>query len=426
MPSAIIVGGGIAGLVMARDLARGGIEVTLLEASQHLGGKVARHTVAGLELDAGAESFATRRNTVAELAQQLGLESQIVRPNPQGAWLQSVDGRMYPLPKTSILGIPSTALAADVIEVIGFWAALRAQLDELMFGFLGSKEQSLGRMVRRRMGRRVLEDLVAPVTLGIHSRHPDDLDLDVVAPGLRAAMRRTGSLSHGVRQLRDAAPAGTAVSGIVGGIFCLVEGLIRDLDRFGVHIYLNSPVAAVDASSVTEADGRVRYADIVVLAAPLVPAGAPTIVLATLVVDSPELDAAPRGTGVLVARSRSEMDLRAKALTHATAKWHWLAERAAPHRHVLRLSFDGLAAVNANDATLREQARQDAGTLLGVRLAESSIVAFARVHWSAPQGRPEPIDGVTIVGESMAGSGLAAVIALSRAESERLLRGVEA
>ena len=426
MPSAIVVGGGIAGLVMARDLVLGGIDVTLLEASDRLGGKVARHTVAGLALDAGAESFATRRNTVADLAGQLGLESVIARPNPQGAWLQTAEGRAYPLPRTGILGIPGTALAADVIEVIGFWAALRGQLDELMFGFLGSKERTLGRLVRRRMGRRMLEQLVAPVTLGIHSRHPDDLDVDVVAPGLRAAMRQTGSLSHGVRKLRDAAPAGTAVCGIVGGMYGLVDALARDLQRFGVTVRLGTPVASVESSRVTLVGGEVFDADHVVLAAPLQRAGAPAIVLATLVVDAPQLDTAPRGTGVLVARDPADTELRAKALTHATAKWDWLAERVVPHRHVLRLSYDGIAAAAAGDGLLREQALRDAGALLGVALAEASVVAFARVDWNAPPSRPEPIGGVTLVGEGVAGTGLAAVIGHARVEAARLLEGVEA
>lgn len=426
MPSAIVVGGGIAGLVMARDLVLGGFDVTLIESSDHLGGKIARHTVAGLQLDAGAESFATRRNTVADLACQLGLDSGIARPNPQGAWLQTAEGTAYPLPRTGILGIPGTPLAADVIEIIGFWAALRGQLDELMLGFAGSRERNLGRLVRRRMGRRVLEQLVAPVTLGIHSRHPDELDVDVVAPGLRTAILDTGSLSHAVRKLRDAAPAGTAVAGIVGGMFGLVEALTRDLDRFGVTVRLGTPVAAVRSSHVTLADGEVVTGDHVVLATPLGPAGAPTIVLATLVVDAPELDAAPRGTGVLVARDPADTELRAKALTHATAKWDWLAERVAPHRHVLRLSYDGVAAAEASDARLREQALSDARALLGATLAEASVIAFARVGWSAPSSRPEHIDGVTLIGEGVAGTGLAAVIAHLRVESERLLEEVEA
>ncbi|MFM9919495.1 protoporphyrinogen/coproporphyrinogen oxidase [Lacisediminihabitans sp. H27-G8] len=426
MPSAIIVGGGIAGLVMARELVLGGLDVTLLEASDHLGGKIARHTVAGIELDAGAESFATRRDTVAGLARQLGLEAAITPPNPQGAWLQTAQGKAFPLPKTGILGIPGTALAADVIAVVGFWGAFRAQLDELLFGFAGSKERNLGRLVRRRMGRRVLERLVAPVTLGIHSRHPDELDIDVVAPGLRKAMLATGSLSHAVRSLRSSAPAGTAVSGLVGGMFGLVEVLTRDLERFGVSIRLDSPVAAVDASTVTLADGDILEADIVVLATPLASPGAPAIVLATLVVDAPELDAAPRGTGMLVARDPADPRLRAKALTHATAKWEWLAARVPPHRHVLRLSYDGVAAGQASDAQLRECALRDAGALLGVGIDAASVVAFARVDWSAPARGVEAIVGVTVVGEGAAGTGLAAVVAHARQESGRLLEEVEA
>jgi oxygen-dependent protoporphyrinogen oxidase len=423
MPKAVVVGGGMAGLVMARDLVLGGMEVTLLEASDRLGGKVARHTVAGLLLDAGAESFATRRGTVAELARQLGLVDAIVRPDPQGAWLQGVDGRALPMPKTGILGIPSVPLAADVIAVIGFRAALRAQLDALMFGFIGSKERTLGRLVRRRMGSAVLERLVAPVTLGIHSRHPDELDVDVVAPGLRRAMIGAGSLAHGVRELREAAPAGSAVSGLEGGIFRFVEALTRDLDRFGVAVRLSTPVAAVEATSVTLEDGERIEADRVVLATSLAPTGGTaSIVLATLVVDSPELDAAPRGTGLLVARGSAQ--IRAKALTHATAKWAWLAGRAGGHRHVLRLSYDAADADVPLDE-LRLRARRDAEALLAVTLPDSSVIDFARVEWAAPPAAPLPIEGVTLVGEGVAGTGLAAVIAQARLESGRLLEEVE-
>jgi oxygen-dependent protoporphyrinogen oxidase len=418
MPSVVIVGGGIAGLVMARDLVLGGMTVTLLEASDHLGGKVARHTVAGIELDAGAESFATRKDTVAELVRQLGLETAIAVPNPDGAWLQNVDGSAFPLPKTGVLGIPGTPLAADVIEVIGFWAALRAQFDELMLGFVGAKEQNLGRLVRRRMGDAVLERLVAPVTLGIHSKHPDDLDVDVVAPGLRTALLSTGSLSHAVRQLREAAPAGSAVAGISGGMFELVEALRRDLDRFGVTVRLSTPVASVDSSGATSVDGERFDADHVVLATKLGRPAPGSIILATLVVDAPELDSAPRGTGMLVAPGTP--GIGAKALTHATAKWRWLGEKVGGSRHVLRLSYN-----QAPTEGLREQAIEDARRLLGVPLPEESIVGFDRVEWALPSTAVDVIPGVTAVGEGVAGTGLAAVIGQARNEAGRLLKGVD-
>ena len=85
----VVVGGGIGGLVLARRLVLGGCSVVVLEASDHLGGTVARHTVGGIELDAGAESFATRGDTVATLARSLHLDDDIVEPNPEGAWLET-------------------------------------------------------------------------------------------------------------------------------------------------------------------------------------------------------------------------------------------------------------------------------------------------------------------------------------------------
>jgi len=57
----VVVGGGVAGLVVALDLAGAGHRAVLLEAAGSFGGVVSSHRVAGLTLDAGAESFATAR-----------------------------------------------------------------------------------------------------------------------------------------------------------------------------------------------------------------------------------------------------------------------------------------------------------------------------------------------------------------------------
>lgn len=72
-----VVGGGVAGLVLAHDLARAGIPVTVLEASGRLGGQIERVELAGRRLDVGAESFATRGGAVAQLAADLGLTAAI-------------------------------------------------------------------------------------------------------------------------------------------------------------------------------------------------------------------------------------------------------------------------------------------------------------------------------------------------------------
>jgi oxygen-dependent protoporphyrinogen oxidase len=454
-PHVVVVGGGVAGLVAARELLAGGLRVTLVEASARLGGKLQAHEVGGIRLDAGAESFATRGGTVAELLVALGLGDAVVSPSPRGAWLLPVEGPAVPLPRAGLLGIPSVPLARDVIAVVGLAGALRAQLDSLLPGLVGSRSRDLGTLVRLRMGRAVLDRLVAPITTAVHSTPPTGLALARVAPRLTRAMVAEGSLARAVQRLRGSAPAGSAVQGIDGGMSRLVDGLAAAIAG-RAEVLLGTRVSAVDDAGVVLAGGRRIPADHVIVATELGdPTGAP-ITLATLVVECPALDAAPRGSGVIVAAppvggrasgraSESRMPVRrvrAKALTHATAKWEWLA-REAGGRHVLRLSYERAP---ESDAELRELARTDAELLLGVTIGTAAVVAFDRQEWRGAGAAPGPVEAgpvpagpagrdatgtpsgadevpssPTHVGERLSGAGLAGVIASSTAGARSVI-----
>ncbi len=404
MPAAervVIVGGGVAGLVAARALVLAGCEVELLEKSERLGGQLTSHSVAGIELDAGAEAYAVRGDAVPALLRSLHLADDIVHPASTPAWLHRADGSAVPLPATSLLGIPGVPLAQDVIDAIGMGAALRAQLDNLLPGLVASKAQSVGELVRRRMGQAVLDGLVAPVVRGVHSVSPDELDLDRAAPGLRGALLRQGSLAAAVRSRRESAPAGAAVASLRGGLHRMVSALVADLDRFGVRVRTGVEVTEVDADGARTAAGE-RVTGEVLLAAPL-GADAPRtrVTVATIAVDAPELADAPRGTGVLVAAGAP--DVAARALTHLTAKWEWIAGSTA--LQFLRLSYDEGVEVTP------ELARRDAESLLGRRIP--APVDSAVVHWERVGRRVDAehaIDGMRRVGEAESGTGLATVI----------------
>ena len=412
----VVVGGGIGGLVLARRLVLGGASVILLEASGSLGGTVARARIAGIEVDSGAESFATRGGTVVALAKSLGLGDDVVEPNPVGAWLQTARGAAFPLPENSLLGIPGSPLAKDVVAIIGGRAGTRAFFETLIPSFYGAKAQTLGELVRKRMGRPVLDQLVRPIARGVHSADADQLLLDQAVPGLRQAIVREGSLARAVLALRqNSARAGSAVAGIRGGVFRLVEALQSDLSRFGVDVRLDSRAMDLGPDGVS-----VRGASItgrVIAAAPGLLGATDDrgtrVTLATLVVDQPLLDAAPRGTGVLVAEGAP--GIRARALTHSTAKWAWLAE-AAGGRHVLRLSYD-----DPGD-DLAGVARQDAEALLDVSIPAAAVEDFASVEWYRPNRYTPTPDDIPLVGESIAGTGLASVVARSEALAGTLLR----
>lgn len=416
----IVVGAGIAGLVAARQLVLQGHRVQVLEAGSRAGGQVAAGEVDGLQLDAGAEAFATRGGTVREYLARLGLDDRVVAPLDAPAWLHSSDGVTVPLPAVSLLGIPATPLAADVVRVVGRRGAWRGMLDALLPGPVGARLPTVGALVRRRMGDAVLERLVAPVVEGIHSTHPDDLPVSAV-PGLVHNLLRENSLGRAVARMRIDAPAGSLVASLDGGMATLVEALLTELTRFGVPVEYGATVAEVHADHVVldgESDDApealVRRGRVVVAAPGLISPAEGEIApptethLVTLVLSADEaLAAAPRGTGVLVARGG---EVVARALTHVTAKWSTV-RAAAGGREVVRLSYE--------QPPTPEQARRDAEVLLGVSIPSDRVLASSTVTWRRA-GRIVVDDSIPVVGEQVAGTGIAAVIAHAQQVAEQL------
>jgi oxygen-dependent protoporphyrinogen oxidase len=130
------------------------------------------------------------------------------------------------------------------------------------------------------------------------------------------------------------------------------------------------------------------------------------VTLVTLVLEAPELDGSPRGSGLLVAPGAP---VAARALTHLTAKWHWVAD-ALPGRHALRLSYDTVPAVPVATALA------DAAAMFGMPLPEP-VDATVRT-WS--RASPDEAGGRR-VGEPVSGVGLASVIPHAEALAAALL-----
>ncbi|MDY0913525.1 protoporphyrinogen/coproporphyrinogen oxidase [Rathayibacter festucae] len=460
-----VVGGGVAGLAAAAECLRIGLRVVVLEAGDAVGGSVAPLEIAGAVLDAGAESFATRGGHVEKALAALTLDGRplaesIVEPRTGGSWLHLAGGRSVPSPRAGILGIPGTPLAPDVVRAIGRRGAARAWLDAVMPVLRIGRAHSLAELVRTRMGQRVLDDLVAPVVSGVYSSRPEDIDVDAAAPGLNGAITRAGSLAGAVAALRANLPAGVAVRGIDGGMHRLVAALVERIDYLSGEIRVRTAVARLEGDGepflLTLDDGAVLSARAVIVSTPerdarellagIVPAVRDeaaevlhdSVELVTLVVDDARLDAAPRGSGVLVAPTAR--DVTAKAITHATAKWAWLAAGLPAGRHVLRLSYgrpgEHPPLEGASDAEAAATALRDASILLGIELDPATLVDSARVRWAnvrpaAALGRRAhleafrealaPVAGIAVTGTWLAGTGLASVLPHA-AETAALIR----
>ena len=411
----IVIGAGPAGLLSARRLASAGHRVTVLEAEDHIGGRVSRVRVDGLDMDAGAESFATRGGYVERLVEELGLRDRLVAPAGGPAWIVGPE-RSYPMPSAGWLGIPTRSLAPDVVRALGVRGAMRAAVEPWLPREPVAPDAMLGVVARRRLGDRAVDRLMAPVARGIFSRSVDELRVDAAAGGLAAEITERG-LIRAAGHRRAIAPAGSAVLGLDGGIAVLTDALAADARAKGARIVTGAPVSSLtreeDGWRVWTAGERYLVDEVVVAAsrpaaAALVPeverAPDKQVALVTLSLDAPELDAHPRGSGVLAVDGVT----RAKALTHATAKWKWVA-REAPSRHMVRLSY---SLETAED--LAPFALADASRLLGVELKDSQVRDLVQVVWhdASPTraGDREPVPGIHLVGAAAGFSGLAAIV----------------
>ena len=473
-PRFAVVGGGVSGLTAARELALAGARVEVIEGAAHLGGRIRGAELGGVMIDIGAESFATRGGTVAELMHEIGMGDEIVRPSGLGSWV--IDGpRALPLPAAGTLGIPATPLSTATVRALGVTGAVRAAIEPALPRSVGRDADSLAALVRSRLGSRVLDRLVRPVSLGVHSADPARLGVASV-PGLAAAFAERGSLIAAARQLRDSqAAAGGAVAGLRGGMTSLIAGLARELDRLGVTVRTGEKVRRIapapadttaagtgSAWQIFDAEGEmIAPVDGVILAVPegvarrLLgddAAGTPTdrVEVVALAIDDARLDAAPRGTGALVSRDAvgsggagsagsrrvptqtGAAPILAKALTHVTAKWPERAREAGPGRHLIRLSYGRAGSapetVGLDDAEVRSIARYDASRIFGIDLRADAIVDLARCTWR--MGRPpgsrdsRPLDapaGVTLAGDWVSGTGLAAIVQGARAAAAEAL-----
>ena len=280
---AVVVGGGIAGLAAAWELTRAGLRPLLVEARGYTGGLVAGARIAGVRMDLGAEGFVLRGRAVSEAAEALGLE--IVGPSGGGARLllpplpdgegpgggggspadapgsaaagaadhdraadrrgsdrhgSSGPWRLHRFPRDSFLGIPADPTAPDVVEVLGQAGARRAAADADLPGRTGTgpdEAADLASFVTARMGPAVLDRLVRPIIAGIHAADPRALAADTVAPGLREATARLGSLQAAVGELlrRRRARSGGRSADVTtrGGLVRLTDALRAAVEADG-------------------------------------------------------------------------------------------------------------------------------------------------------------------------------------------------
>lgn len=237
----VIVGGGITGLVAAYTLYQNAPEdtqITLLEASKHLGGKIRSIRFAGMPVDAGAEAVLLQDDIRAFL-RELDLQDALLAPRASrtNIWTR---GSLRPLPAGLVMGVPTDLLAIARSGIVSLPGLLRAGLDLLLPRTHLPADPTVAQVIGARFGRDVLTHLVEPLLGGIHAGSADRLSLAAVAPHILVAARKQRSLLLGLRSLAprtpSPGPAGPQLYSLTNGLGDLVERLRERLNNVDIRL----------------------------------------------------------------------------------------------------------------------------------------------------------------------------------------------
>ncbi len=271
----VVVGAGITGLTVAYRLATrpDPPDVTVLEASASPGGVIRSVRVADLELEAGPDSFLVRKPWAVELCHDLGLRDDLVEQGATAAQILTPRG-LLPVP-AGRLGIAGSAGELWRWKGMSVGDRFRAIAEPIVPRRRDDRDESIGSLARRRLGRGATEAIVAPLLGGLYAGDIDRLSVQATYPELARWEREDGSLRAGVRR-SVAAPAppsrggpGTPFATVRGGLHRIVDALVAAIGPNRVRN--GSPARSVrrDGDRIAVAtDAAPLTADVAILTTP--------------------------------------------------------------------------------------------------------------------------------------------------------------
>ncbi|MFF1603289.1 protoporphyrinogen oxidase [Streptomyces mirabilis] len=449
----VVIGGGIAGLAAAHRLLDRGARVTVLEASDRVGGKLLPGEIAGARVDLGAESMLARRPEAVALAREVGLADRLQPPATATASLWT-RGALRPMPKGHVMGVPGTATALS--GVLSDEGLARIERDAELPRTEVGDDVAVGEYVAARLGREVVDRLVEPLLGGVYAGDAYRISMRLAVPQLFAAVRTHVSLTEAVREIQAKAAAaqqtGPVFMGIEGGVGQLPLAVARSVRARGGEILTGTTVTelrrAEDGGWRVVAGGRVLHADGVVVAVPagaaaaLLRAEAPaaatelagveyaSMALVTLAYRRADITL-PEGSGFLVPPVDGHT---IKASTFASRKWGWIAQEN-PDLLVLRTSvgrYGETEVLGRDDADLVDVSRHDLREATGLA-AEPVATRVTRWDDGLPQypvghhtrvarvrEHVAKLPGLAVCGAAYDGVGIPACVASAYAAVDQL------
>ncbi|MDE0035252.1 MAG: protoporphyrinogen oxidase [Deltaproteobacteria bacterium] len=234
----IVIGGGVSGLAAAHRLTELGhtgsldLRVTLLEASDRLGGVIATEHADDLLIELGPDSYITDKPAALRLCERLGLADRLIAPQQGALKLYTVHrGKLASLPEGFLLMAPTRVGSVLRSPVFSWGGKLRMALEPLVPRRVDDGDESLASFVRRRLGREVLERVAQPLIGGIYASDPEALSLAATMPRFPEMERTYGSVITGTRRAQKRRAQATDETGARWSLFVSIDGGMEVLVR---------------------------------------------------------------------------------------------------------------------------------------------------------------------------------------------------
>jgi oxygen-dependent protoporphyrinogen oxidase len=236
--AALVIGGGVSGLVCAYALRKAGVDALLIEASDRAGGSIRTERRDGYLLELGPQSF-TGTAQMLQLFDEIGIRQQIVQAPSGVPRYVLVNGKLEKVPMS-----PPAFLGSGFVGLGTKFALLR---DVIGKSAPPQQDESIADFVRRKFSAEMLDRLVGPFVSGVYAGDPEKLSLRSSFPMLYDAEKRRGSIIRGMlstakKQTPDQPRQRPTLLGFAEGTQTFTDALAAKL---GDRLLLNATVTNI-------------------------------------------------------------------------------------------------------------------------------------------------------------------------------------
>ena len=471
-----IIGGGIAGLAAAYELEKtrtSGVEYTLFEARETLGGSLATEIVDGAVLERGPDSFLTEKPAAIELCRELGLAGELVPSNDaERKTYILVKNRLVPMPDGLMFLVPTKLIPTALTRLFSWKTKLRMGLELLHPPRPSSDEdEAVAALVERHFGAEAVDRLADPLLSGIYGGDATQLSARTVLPRLVEMETEFGSLTRGMlaghskmkARAKEAARKNGASNGngdarpaprpifttLRGGLQQLVDAIEAKLNPAWVRV--STPVSALKKVAngwTVEAGGIRETYDSVIVSSQAWAAGVllssvdemlgddlgaipySSSITVNLLYDEAALGKLPDGFGFLVPASEG------RAMLACTFVHRKFLGRTPPGKAVLRAFLGGMkneALLTEPDDVLLAIVRREFKEILGIeaepeytqvsrwRRAMAQYAVGHQVRAKRVAEHVAALPGLKLAGNAYDGIGIPDCIRLGRVAAKELV-----